>query len=119
MTVNSPTDVGPEVMAWFHESEEICDHDERPWFCEAMADHFLRAFTVEPRVTERRGEWGFEGKHFHRLALATSLIDPLLDRFEGSVLDAEPPCRCGTDAARAEGQMAFVRLDLICPKHDR
>ena len=34
------------VVAWFHDSEEICEHDILPPSCEIMADHLLRAFNV-------------------------------------------------------------------------
>lgn len=71
-----PVDVKPELQAWFHESEEICEHDDPPWPCEIMADALLRAFTVEPRLTQLPdGTVTFEGRHFHRLTLAARLAE--------------------------------------------
>jgi hypothetical protein len=64
-------DVRPEVVQWFHDSEEQCPHDyeREDWFCESMATHFLRAFDVAgPRLTERAdGTFSFESEHFQRL----------------------------------------------------
>lgn len=30
----------------------------------------------------------------------------------------EPACLCGTDEALARGETSWVRLDIVCPKHD-
>ena len=62
-------DVRPEVIQWFHDSEEQCEgHDYDPPTCEVMADHLLRAFTMQPRLTERPdGTFSFEADHFGRL----------------------------------------------------
>ena len=64
----------PEVVQWFHDGEEQCDHDYSPTVCELSADALLRAFTVEPRIYEKDGKFGFESHHFerlHRAALAS------------------------------------------------
>jgi hypothetical protein len=67
-------DAGPEVMAWFHESEEICSHELEPWPCQIMADHLLRDFAVEPRLTVNPdGTAQYPPRHFHRLEVAARL----------------------------------------------
>jgi hypothetical protein len=65
-------DAREELLVWFHESTEICEHDypdERDWPCAIMASHLLRAFAIKPRMTVHPdGSVSFEGHHFHRLA---------------------------------------------------
>jgi hypothetical protein len=39
-------DIRDLVVAWFHDAEEICEHDEPPPACETMAGHLLAAFDV-------------------------------------------------------------------------
>jgi hypothetical protein len=81
-------DAGPEVMAWFHESEEICSHELEPWPCQIMTDHLLRDFAVEPRLTVNPdGTAQYPPRHFHRLEVAARLSGDL-QRLQPAALQA-------------------------------
>lgn len=40
------------IVKWFHDSEEICEHDTEWAPCEIMAHHFLINFDVGPIILE-------------------------------------------------------------------
>jgi hypothetical protein len=44
-------------VKWFHESEEICEHDYDQPPCGIMADSFLATFAVLPKDEAHEHEW--------------------------------------------------------------
>lgn len=68
-----------------------------------------------------KGEKFSLGSYFYQVIKAHPEVYPyqrIAETVPLSLAAVEPECLCGQDAALARGETSWLRLDLVCPKHD-
>jgi len=92
------TESNEPLRQWFHDSEEICEHDDDPeprnWPCSIMTDHLTRSFRVIGPIVNRSTEVDLEDdiltvliqtsrQNLEPGELAKKIADKLKSRDEG------------------------------------